>query len=325
MFGEQALLDRLWLPFACTSAVDALGVMVANGSTTVNGQLILQTAQPTSSTNFQKVLYINGPTNVPANGVGRCTMAQAPIFALYSGDTPSAGDKLGPQASSWSLLKDNSGYLAVGDGDGTKVLVVRNPLNDYAPPILYAAAKMRRQSDDSLLWTITSTDPGTWQLSASVEGNDSDSHVTRLTASVWNDPCLQIDRTGMWLITFQHKLWVDNQSPHADEYTSTLTGESDAHTHSYDKFDTPLAWEITTTLETQIDETYYDAMYNRSFITRWNEADFVIQNLEQVIVNINAGANLRITTEISKYNHAQIGTFTCNGYLICRWLGPRSE
>lgn len=128
MFGEQPLLDRLWLPFTCSSAVDALGVMVANGSTTTNGQLILQTAQPTDINDCEKVLYVNGPTDVAANAYGRCTMAQAPIFALYSGDAPAAGDKMGPQATSWSLLKDNPGFLAVDAGDGTKVLVVRSML-----------------------------------------------------------------------------------------------------------------------------------------------------------------------------------------------------
>lgn len=128
MTDTRPLLDRLWLPFTCSSAVDALGVMVADGSTTSDGQLILQTAQPTDIADCEKVLYVNGPVDLAANAYGRCTMAQAPVYALYSGDAPSAGDKVGPQATSWSLLKDNPGFLAVGTGSGGKVLVVRSVL-----------------------------------------------------------------------------------------------------------------------------------------------------------------------------------------------------
>jgi hypothetical protein len=84
-FGDAPEISLHWLPFTCSVAVDAFAVMVASGTTTINGQLVLQVAQATDISDCEKVLYINGPSDVAANGYGRCTMAEVPVMALYSG------------------------------------------------------------------------------------------------------------------------------------------------------------------------------------------------------------------------------------------------
>jgi len=121
-------LDDRWLPFTPDEDVAAFAVMECTGEMTVDGEIVYQTTQPT--TTGGDVFLINGPVAVGANDYGPCVKAtDKPAWALYdTGLTPPvAGEGWGPTLDSWVLVPSDDGYVCVSDADTSNgvVLVLR--------------------------------------------------------------------------------------------------------------------------------------------------------------------------------------------------------
>ena len=121
-------LDNRWMAFTPDAAVAAFAVMECIGKTTIDGEIVYQTTQPTTSGG--DVFLVNGPVAVAANKHGVCTKAMdKPAWALYdTGYTaPSAGQGWGPDVNNWKLVPSDDGYVCVSDADTSNgvVLVLR--------------------------------------------------------------------------------------------------------------------------------------------------------------------------------------------------------
>jgi len=124
------LESRLWLPFKPNADVPAFGVFAITGSEVSNGNVILTAAQYTTGS-AAGVVAINGPTDVANGNTGRATLGEGyPTIVLGSG---SAGETVGPVASSWSMASGGAGFRVVSSGPiASTILVVR----DYAAAIV---------------------------------------------------------------------------------------------------------------------------------------------------------------------------------------------
>lgn len=120
-------LDDRWLSFTPNAAVEAFAVMEDNGSTTVDGEVVLQTKQYAAG-NPNKVVYVNGPVDVASGHYGPCTLLMdKPGWVQYdTGDgTPATGESWGPKPSSWKLAKNLPGFIIIGGAASGLVLAIR--------------------------------------------------------------------------------------------------------------------------------------------------------------------------------------------------------
>ena len=75
---------RDWIPFTPAAAAPAFGVMESTGTTTLDGQIVIQTKAYVPG-DPRKTIWVNGPQNVAAGAYGRCTRAiDVPTVALVN-------------------------------------------------------------------------------------------------------------------------------------------------------------------------------------------------------------------------------------------------
>jgi hypothetical protein len=234
------------IPFRndASETAPAKAIMAVTGSVVgSDGVSFLTIDKPSDTDHIQYV--VNGDIAVTASGgfgdaQGRCfDGSDGPAAALYDTGTPAIGEIWGAKSGQWTLSKDSGAHcgvepLAIIDGVD-KVLwgnLVRRPC-----PILFGDnLYFVRQAGDSGVGVQLSPD-----YNASVQFSVPDHGGKLYGAGVknlyssgmqYNDPCLQILRSGLWRITFSANLWGAVELPATIEIEVDEGGDP-PHAHIY--------------------------------------------------------------------------------------------
>lgn len=119
------------IPFTCTEAVPAFGVLVDNGVTDSLGTFI--TTGRKTQTLGERPIYVNGAVDMPANGSGTCFLPErSPCYVAYdSGDgTPAVGEVWGPVPGQFTVRKGLPGFKIIKAGSGGIAWAIHQP-GDY--------------------------------------------------------------------------------------------------------------------------------------------------------------------------------------------------
>ena len=130
--GEPFRATR-WIYFkAGSDDVPAYGMVELYDATIIEGDekgfigalTIFKGRKPTLGTGTAAYL-INGPTPIPADQVGRGSLAvEYPVYALYEGNAPNAGETVGPTAGKFTVGTAGSGFVAIYAGTNNRVWVL---------------------------------------------------------------------------------------------------------------------------------------------------------------------------------------------------------
>lgn len=202
-FGESAVGRIIWEPFKNTSGqvIPASAAMHHNGDVERGGNFVMQMEQPSST--FRRIVYINGPVDVPIGGYGSCT--RYATYALCdSGNTPAQDEEWGPKPSSWKLWKGYPGCIILGgetgDGDDQRAKVCVEPINQLlakaqgTPPTARSSTTPGSGTVDVYCCVGTTLTDTTWDVTAYNEAE------TEVTASAY----LQLQfYCGKWFVDWE--------------------------------------------------------------------------------------------------------------------------
>lgn len=122
---------KLWQKFYNGSGetIPAYAVMRIEDASLETAEASLVAKKPTCDR--EPIWMVNGPVDIPAGSYGYGTFAQHAAYVLYDdADSPAYGEMWGPKEDTWTLTKDEPGFVACGGPDGTKAFFVQRPADE---------------------------------------------------------------------------------------------------------------------------------------------------------------------------------------------------
>lgn len=108
-----------------SQTIPAYGVVqVVDASRVEVGRTIIHVKRPTMDGHCN--ILINSPMPIAEGAFGICTN-DFPTYALYGDDTPAVSEVWGSKANAFTLKKNKRGFIILGDPDGLKVRINRDP------------------------------------------------------------------------------------------------------------------------------------------------------------------------------------------------------
>lgn len=125
MFGKD-----IQFPFynASGGTIPAFSVFRVDGVEEINGAYYPKAKQP-NAYGSQYSHYINGPTDVPDEGMGSF-FGVFPCLAAVNG-SPTKGDQIGPRSGQWDLRASTYGFRVVDLADSGFAIVEREPMLQF--------------------------------------------------------------------------------------------------------------------------------------------------------------------------------------------------
>jgi len=116
---------RYTVPFQAESAISAYSVMESNGTTTVDGIVVVK-ARLYQAGVPPKVILINGPCDIASGKHGTASMGFVPTKVKSSGSI-NAGSACGPTHNAAEVQSGYPGFCAIEAASGNTVWAIRTP------------------------------------------------------------------------------------------------------------------------------------------------------------------------------------------------------
>lgn len=162
-----------WLAFRNDSGetCPAFGIIRVIGIATIEGRIIVKGGKP--NTTFQRLYFVNGPSDVPDGGFGSCT-DDFPTLALYdTGATAAVGESWGAKPSEWKLFQHRPGFTVLSttsDSPAGRVLVAQSPIGSLVA---------------TTTQSIASHSTGTAEIKSGAAGAEADAGFSDITVSTY--------------------------------------------------------------------------------------------------------------------------------------------